>query len=261
LIYKLLQGLLSIDGRKSIAYMNNGSVSPAFDKVYKGLETKILEGELKYGERLQTEKWLCDYYKASRTTVRKAIDALINKGLLERKPNKGVYVLYTKFDTRFQKPASIFQELTRSGVKTTSKIISYRILWDENKFMEIFDCGPLDNIIEISRLRYADDDVFSIQTIYLLEEVFPDFNPWGLVGNPTQDILSTGYNIEIGSTVQVVNVASSSKRQSVLLNIPQKTPLLFTKSTMYTKDKRVIEYQETYVNTNKIPYSYRVNMG
>lgn len=241
--------------------MNNGSVSPAFDKVYKGLETKILEGELKYGERLQTEKWLCEYYNASRTTVRKAIDALIEKNLLERKPNKGVYVLYTKFDARFQKPTSIFQELTRSGVQTTSKIISYRILWDENKFMEIFGCSSSDNIIEISRLRYANGDAFSIQTIYILEETFPNFNPWDFVHTSMHDILSTGYNIEIGSTIQEVNVASCNKRQSVLLNIPPKTPLLFTKSTMYAKDKRVIEYQETYVNTNKIPYSYKVNLG
>ena len=80
---------------------SNGSL-PLYSQIVQDIRNKILNGTYKYNERLPNEKWLCNLYDISRTTLRKSIDELIAEGLLERHSNKGVYVVYSKFDTALQ---------------------------------------------------------------------------------------------------------------------------------------------------------------
>ena len=108
---------------------SNGSL-PLYSQIVQDIRNKILNGTYKYNERLPNEKWLCNLYDISRTTLRKSIDELIAEGLLERHSNKGVYVVYSKFDTGFDRPYSLFQEMVKSGIKPSSKILSFLlILW------------------------------------------------------------------------------------------------------------------------------------
>ena len=88
---------------------SNGSL-PLYSQIVQDIRNKILNGTYKYNERLPNEKWLCNLYDISRTTLRKSIDELIAEGLLERHSNKGVYVVYSKFDTGFDRPYSLFPD-------------------------------------------------------------------------------------------------------------------------------------------------------
>ena len=67
---------------------SNGSL-PLYSQIVQDIRNKILNGTYKYNERLPNEKWLCNLYDISRTTLRKSIDELIAEGLLERHSNKG----------------------------------------------------------------------------------------------------------------------------------------------------------------------------
>ena len=61
-------------------------------KVYKQLKEQILKGKWKPGDKLPTEKELCDIFGVSRVTVREALQQLGILGLVVSKQGGGSYV-------------------------------------------------------------------------------------------------------------------------------------------------------------------------
>ncbi len=64
-----------------------------YRRIYEELYREISEGKYAGAARLASENELCRRYQTSRQTVRLAVDGLINKGLVERVPGKGLYLI------------------------------------------------------------------------------------------------------------------------------------------------------------------------
>jgi GntR family transcriptional repressor for pyruvate dehydrogenase complex len=62
------------------------------EAVVNQLKTLILDGRLKPGDKLSSERELCSELGVSRTAVREAKRALITMGLLEARPGEGTFV-------------------------------------------------------------------------------------------------------------------------------------------------------------------------
>lgn len=67
---------------------------PLYEQVCKMIETQIIEGNLKIGDKLQTEKELVDIYKVSRTDIREALKVFKEKGWLETHVAKGTFIVH-----------------------------------------------------------------------------------------------------------------------------------------------------------------------
>ena len=67
------------------------------------IEEDVSAGRYHTGDRLMTEKEMAETYHISINTVRRAIDKLIEKGLVERKQGKGTFVTKPKFRRNAQK--------------------------------------------------------------------------------------------------------------------------------------------------------------
>lgn len=61
------------------------------DEIYKEIKNKILTGELKENTKI-SERYLCDLFETSRTTIRSAINRLKNDGWLYVQAKSGTYV-------------------------------------------------------------------------------------------------------------------------------------------------------------------------
>lgn len=243
--------------RRSSTIISSSSI---YHELYNTILDLIRNGDLKYGQRLQTEHWMCEKYHVSRTTLRKVINNLIEDGYLERKINKGVYVVYQSLNTNFDHPSSLFQEMTRLGANPSSKILLYNLITAGKQFSDIFHIPASDNIMKIIRLRFLDNTPVVLQTMYLPEKYFDDFNPWELRTASFHALLEEKYQMKIAQTVQNINVMTANEYISGLLEIPLHTPLLNTNSTMMLKNNMIVEYQESCINTNILPYSYVIQM-
>jgi GntR family transcriptional repressor for pyruvate dehydrogenase complex len=76
------------DGSKA-AFEPVGRSVRLVDKVVDALTTSIVSGQLGTGDRLPSERELCEQFGVSRPVVREAIGSLSAKGLLESSPNRG----------------------------------------------------------------------------------------------------------------------------------------------------------------------------
>src|SRR2546425_8319171 len=64
-----------------------------FEQVAVQIEKRILDGELRSGDRLPTERDLAEQFHVSRTAVREAMKILAQKGLVEMRPGRGTVVI------------------------------------------------------------------------------------------------------------------------------------------------------------------------
>ncbi|HTK09159.1 MAG TPA: FadR/GntR family transcriptional regulator [Ktedonobacteraceae bacterium] len=64
-----------------------------FEQIAEQIETRILSGELRKGDRLPTERDLAEQFHASRTAVREAMKILAQKGLVDMRPGRGTMVI------------------------------------------------------------------------------------------------------------------------------------------------------------------------
>jgi GntR family transcriptional repressor for pyruvate dehydrogenase complex len=64
-----------------------------FEFIAAHIERQILQGELRTGDRLPTERELAERFHASRTAVREAMKTLAQKGLVDLRPGRGTIVI------------------------------------------------------------------------------------------------------------------------------------------------------------------------
>ncbi len=237
---------------------NSAQTGRVFDTLYNTIKKEIIDGTYQSGQRLPTEIWMCRHYGVSRPTLRKVISELVEEDYLQRLSNRGIYVTYNRFKAPFERTKSLFQEMQRSGYNPHSKILSYKITAASIRLSKIFNCAENETVVEIVRLRYAKNIPAIVQTMFLLERYYPDFNPWELRNQSFHKIMEDSYKLKIYKTRQTVEAKVSNRHLSSALCIEPYTPLLYTTSTTYLKDDIVIEYQYNYINTNVIPYTYIV---
>jgi len=64
------------------------------------LQSQIIDGTTKPGDKLPSESVLCQKFQVSRSVLRESLAALISKGVLERR-NNGIFVKEVSFDNLF----------------------------------------------------------------------------------------------------------------------------------------------------------------
>ncbi|MDF2595964.1 MAG: GntR family transcriptional regulator [Clostridia bacterium] len=70
--------------------------TPVVELVVENIKEYILSGEINEGDKLPTEKDLCERLSVGRSTIREAIRILQANGFIELKPGKGAFVARTK---------------------------------------------------------------------------------------------------------------------------------------------------------------------
>ena len=82
--------------------MAKSSFIPRYQMIYDNLKTKIQSGACRPGSQLPFERELCEEYGVQRITVRKALDMLVQDGLIVKRPGLGSFV---RAEERAEAPA------------------------------------------------------------------------------------------------------------------------------------------------------------
>ncbi|WP_376797020.1 FadR/GntR family transcriptional regulator [Thermogemmatispora sp.] len=103
------------------------------DQVAAQLQALVIEGAFKPGEKLPSERELCELLGVSRTVVREAIRALVVKGLLEVRPGGGMAVRAP--DT------ALVSELMSMMLRTGNKEIAFAHVQEVRRLLEVEIAG------------------------------------------------------------------------------------------------------------------------
>jgi GntR family transcriptional regulator len=129
---------------------------PLYHRVYRELSKEIENGALRPGDRLPSERWLCDELGVSRATVRRAIEELTADGLVEGRGRRS----FVTGDTLAEPAGTLMSlsELGRSrGLDASARVIAAGVRAATIDEAELFAVAPGAELFELQRLRMLDE--------------------------------------------------------------------------------------------------------
>lgn len=239
--------------------MSLNNDTPLYLQISDDIQVQIINGTLLADEKLPTEKHYMDLYSVSRVTVRKAMDELEERGLIEKRKNKGCYVRKNSSSDSPPLKTSVYTILEDRGIQVSSKILKMELIEPDESLRKELNCKSDEKVIEILRLRLGNDKPFAVQKIWLAEKRFPDFNPWKLCNDSLRRIMVEDYHCSLSHSEESISARMPDSEIAELLNISESTPIIFITSRVYSSENILEEYSETYYDTREYAYSVSQN--
>ncbi len=218
--------------------LDRSSPVPLYFQVAQVFEKAIMEGVLKPGERFENELALADRLSLSRPTTRRAIQELVDKGLLVRKRGVGTQVVQTPVH-RPVELTSLFDDLTRAGQEPSTKVLSYTIDRAPAEIAEQLNLATDTEVVTMRRLRTSGGQPLAVMTNYLPIALAPDPEELERAGL-YQALRSRGVHIRLAR--QRIGAKAADREEARLLDEKPKAPLLVMERTAFDDSGRVVEY-------------------
>ena len=135
---------------------------PLYRQLKRNLEDAIRNHVVAADEALPPERELAEELNVSRVTLRKAIDGLVDEGLLVRRRGSGTFVSH-RVEKSFSKLASFSDEMRSRGRTPRSELLSCTCGAVSPEEALGLGVSPDTNVIRLQRLRYADSNLMALE--------------------------------------------------------------------------------------------------
>ena len=104
------------------------SKSPLYERVESVLASDIADGSFPPETQLPPEEGLIERFEISRTTVRKAVQNLVERGLVEVRRGKGTFVTQPKITQELTELTGFVEDMLALGRTPTARLLDKRIV-------------------------------------------------------------------------------------------------------------------------------------
>lgn len=228
----------------SAGRIDKGSALPMYDQLERIIRAAIADGILKPGELLPGELHLCELYGVSRTVVRQALAQLENARVIVRVKGKGTFVAPQKTtETLAGRLAGLFEEVASRNGHVRSTVLRLEREPASEFVAEQLDLAVGTPVVVLERLRFVDDERWSLSTTWMPEAIGRHVFGVDLTNSSLYALLeSRGVKAETG--IRSIEAALTDAREGQLLGIGPGKPVLQLRSRTFDAHRRPVEYFE-----------------
>ena len=215
-------------------------------QLYDILYREIRDGVYKPGQLLPTESTLMERYHISRITVRKALELLMNDGLIARRRGYGTFVQNKKVEQTLTRVEHFANEMEKRGLESSVTMLSNELLYASRAIAGWLDIEEGDELIRVERLRYADGVPMCIESSHLIRSRCPGVQGQDFSRRSLRRFLEEEYGIIWKRAGQRIYAVGASARLAGYLGIKEGDPLLYIERVSYDTDERPGEYLQAW---------------
>ncbi|WP_417718932.1 GntR family transcriptional regulator [Salipiger sp.] len=226
--------------------VQNGAAAPEGGKarrIYLLLRDEILGGTHAPGQALPGELRLADAHGVSRVTIRRALDALVGDGLVERRAGSGT-VVRRPSGTPVQLKAdfaTLMPQLQRYAEESTARLLSFAYVTAPPMVGEALNLRPGDRVQRAVRLRLANDKAFSHLTTFVPESIAQSYSEADLASTPLFRLLERR-GLQVDHARQTVSAVLATPETADPLETTVGAALIALTRVVYDSDGAGIEY-------------------
>ncbi len=235
--------------QKELFKINPQSKLPLYDQIERNLRELILNGLLEEGESVPSEFELASLYGVSRLTVRRALDELVRQSWLARRQGVGTFVTRPAVAAIRPEKLSFTEQMLAIGRQPGSQAISTRVVPASAKIAKFLQIAVGEPVVEIVRVRLADNIPLLLENSYLSMSRFPGLDRFpdpdgesSLVGGSLYAHLKSHYNVAVSTMDQTLKPVLLTETEASCLGAPAGSPAILSEIVALSSDGEPVEY-------------------
>lgn len=223
--------------------MVNEKTSPLHMKIQEAILQQFADSA--YFSPLPGERELCQLFKVSRPTVRKALESLERSNLITRIQGRGSFYLGNKVPIDYSNTDAhglgLSQVLSSAGKFTKSHVLRQVVEFPHADIAAYLNVQEEDMVFHLTRLRYVNDELYSLADDYIPLHICPklidiDFSKASLF-RTLEEHKIVPYKEE-----KTIEVKRADVQEAAYLNLKKGDPLSVTRIITYDANGRIIQY-------------------
>jgi len=219
--------------------------TPLYLQLAEKLALAIREGRYRPDEALPSERVLSDSLKLSRVTARKAIERLVERGLIVRRRGSGNYIA-PRLEQPLSRLTSFSEELNQRGFKPSSRWLNRSITGVAPDEQLSLGLSTGSRVVRLERLRLADEVVMAYEISVLPAQILPD---------PAQVANSLYAHLELlgkapARALQHIRALNAHAELAEMLAVPAGQAVLFITRVGYLESGQPVELTHSYCRSD-----------
>lgn len=223
--------------------------------IYHDVLAKLKEGYWEDAEMLPSEHTLASDYKASRETIRKALNLLVQNGYIQKVRGKGSMIIKQNM---FDFPVSgimSFKELSQKLQFQSETIVHEHAVVKADRFLQKKLQVPFEHpILQVTRIRKIDGEKVILDKDYFNCDIVPAL-PKAVCQDSIYAYLENELGLEISYAQKEITVVTSSEEDGALLDLDGHSNIVLIKSKVHLEDTTLFQYTESRHRPDKFKFT------
>jgi DNA-binding GntR family transcriptional regulator len=230
---------------------------PLYRQVQAGIEDLIRSGPCSKDMPL-SDAWLVERFGVSRITVRRAIDELVNAGILYRIQGVGTFVRQNKLKEKLTLN-SFLDAWTRRHGRFGVRVGTFgRIRADEPLAQRLAVLRGTE-LVYVQRLRFQKDTLVAIDDRYLRADCCPRLTAQDVKTSSLVDFLRNREKIDVDHGEMDIEARRAEQREAKSLGIRRGQPILVRRVTFLTKKNDPVLTGTSIYRADRVSYRLTVS--
>ena len=222
--------------------MSVRSMLPLYYRIYLDLKQSIVDKVWATGQEIPSEAELQRKYGCARETVRRAIDGLVQDGLVVRRRGSGTFVAESRTVQPVGRIYSTSETIRARGEIPSTRLVSLEKV-DSDRFRKLLELpDAVRHVYILRRLRLANGSPLSVVTTFLPADLVPDFEAKVRTRDSLYELYECDYGFRMTRATQVISACGLTQEDAALLNCKPGDPALKVERTTYLDTGRVVEF-------------------
>lgn len=216
---------------------------PLYIQIKDYIRLNIQAGVFPENSRIPSERQLAEQFQVSRLTVSKAINELIQEGLLHSHVGKGTFVSSTKIEQELRTLTSFTEEMIRRGQRPSSRVLYAVVEPASSEVTKALLLPSGTKIIVLKRVRLADNQPVALETSAIVAAICPDIvGKHDFSQESLYQVLREECGIRIAYARQTFESRQATPEEQEALHLDPHTPILGITRVTYNAQEQPIEY-------------------
>jgi len=236
-----------------------GNIIPKYYQLANILRQKIEDGNWQQHECIPSERLLEEQYNLSRPTIRQAIELLVRQGYLYRVHGKGTFVSPPKLQKGLLELTSFSEDMRNRGLKPGQIFLDFGMVDPSPKVIRQLELPKGSRVLRIKRIRTGNGSPIGIQDSYLALEPGQEITREEVERRGSiYDILQEKFGIYPAEADETLEVTLASADEAHLLQIPEGSPLLLNERTLWSQNRKAVEFVKILYRGDRYKYTVRL---
>lgn len=232
---------------------------PLYLQLRRWIEDAIKRGTINPGDALPSERDLATRADVSRVTVRKAVQQLVDDGVLVQRHGSGTFVAAPpqRVEQSLSQLTSFTEDMARRGMAVRAEWLDRGLYAPSPDETIILGLGAGEQVARIARLRLHADMPLAIERASLASSVLPD--PSAL-GDSLYKYLER-FGVRPVRAIQRIRAANIADADATLLQVPTGSAGLHIERISYLATGRVIEFTRSIYRGDTYDFVAELRLG